>query len=107
MARSFKALVGAFYFIACLGGIWFGLFSCGGYAWHKQLMHWSLVVLATIVVAFPPWTWPATWRRLLLALGLFVAFYLSRAMTAPFYLGVGSLQDYVSQVLTAISYGPC
>ena len=107
MARPFKALVGSFYLIACLGGIWFGLFSCGGYAWHKQLMHWSLVGLAAIVVAFPPWTWPATWRRLLLVLGLFVVFYLSLAMTAPFYLGINSLQAYVQQFYTAISYGPC
>lgn len=105
--KSFKALIACFYLIACLGGIWLGLFSCGGYAWHTQLMYWMLVVLATVVVAFPPWTWPATWRRLLLAIGLFVVFFLSEAMIAPLYLGADSLQDYVQKVFAALSYGPC
>ena len=107
MIRPFKALVGSFYLIACFGGIWFGLFSCGGYAWHTQLMCWLLASLAAIIVALSPWTWSATWRRLVLAIGLFVVFYLSQAMTAPFYLGADSLQDYVQQVWTTLASGPC
>lgn len=107
MVRPLKALVGSFYLIACLGGIWFGLFSCGGYAWHAQLMRCLLLGLAAITVALPPWAWSATWRRLLLAIGLFVVFYLSEAMAAPFYLGADSLQDYVQQVWTTLASGPC
>jgi len=36
--------------VAILGGIFFGQFSCGGYAWHKTLF--KIIICVTITVCF-------------------------------------------------------
>ena len=75
MPTRLKALVAVFYLVAAVGGVWFGLFSCGGNALHKQLMAWSLVLMATATVLSPPFSGGGIWRRLAFAAGLFVAFF--------------------------------
>jgi hypothetical protein len=35
-------------FVASIGGVLFGFLSCGGYAWHKEVLLWLLAVAITI-----------------------------------------------------------
>ena len=108
MPRHLKALIAVFYLVASVGGVWFGLFSCGGYAVHKQLMAWSLVLMAVATIATPPFSRSNLWRRFAFSAGLFAAFYLCRALSAPFYLAdFQSFGDYLSQVRVALEFGPC
>jgi hypothetical protein len=39
--------------VAVLGGVFFGLSSCGGYAWHKTVFFWVLAALTFAAVWFP------------------------------------------------------
>ena len=108
MRHRLKIFIPTFYLIAILGGIWFGLFSCGGYLLHKQLMIWSLVVMATMIIAIPPFDKNRIWHRVVLAIGLFITYFICQALIAPFYLlDFDSFAEYISQVLYALEYGPC
>jgi hypothetical protein len=106
MRHGLKLLISAFYLISILGGIWFGLFSCGGYVLHKQVMFWSLVAMAIMTMAILPFD--KIWHRIALALGLFITFHICRALAAPFYISdFDSFSGYISQVLYALENGPC
>ena len=106
-ANGFKALVVFAFLIAVLGGIWFGVFSCGGYVWHRQLMHWTLGALAVSLLLYPPRLAAPLTRRVLLALGLVGAFFLARALAAPLYPAFPGFGDYFRQVGLALFTGPC
>ena len=96
------------YAIAILGGIWFGLFSCGGYAWHKWTFWYSLCAIAVVLLFFPIRPLPVTLRRIPAALGLFVVAFLVRSLVAAFYPGPpDSISSYISSVWLALTYGPC
>lgn len=106
-AKGFKALVIFALLLAALGGVWFGLFSCGGYAWHHQLMHWTLVVLVLALLLFPPRRAASFGRRAALALAVIGTFFVVRALAAPFYPAFPGFGDYLQQVGLALTAGPC
>ncbi len=39
-------------FLGVLGGIFFGLFSCGGYVWHKRLFYAVFAVVEAPAACF-------------------------------------------------------
>ena len=48
---------------AASGGCFLGLFSCGGYEWHQQLIHSLIAILAITAVVVPPQSLAAAGRR--------------------------------------------
>jgi multisubunit Na+/H+ antiporter MnhB subunit len=106
-ANGFKTLVIFALLLAALGGVWFGLFSCGGYVWHHQLMHWTLGALAVALLLFPPRRAASLSRRAALALAVVGTFFVFHALAAPFYPAFPSFGDYFRQVGLALATGPC
>jgi len=73
-------------FLGVLGGIFFGLFSCGGYVWHKQLFYAVFLGLLALGVILPPYSAKQIGLRLVAGLGLLVVFAVVEATAACFYL---------------------
>ena len=65
------------------GGIWFGLTSCGGYGWHREVfgvLVWAVTGAAALWPLRRPW--PVVSRLMLL--GVPVVFVVVQAAAAPF-----------------------
>jgi hypothetical protein len=106
-ANGFKALAIFALLLATLGGIWFGLFSCGSYVWHHRVMHWTLGALVAALLLCPPRQAASTGHRAALALAVVGTFFVVRALTAPFYPALPGVGDYFRQVGLALATGPC
>lgn len=98
-ACCLTALAGAFYF---------GLASCGNYAWHKTAFRGWVGMLYVLALMLP-----GRWRvrpgaRVRFALGLPSSYVLLESAIAPFYPGVpDSIADYLVLFVTALEFGPC
>lgn len=94
--------------IAVLGGVFFGLFSCGGYAWHKEAFFWLLVAAVAIATLFPLQRGlPVLWR-VVIVLGVPVLFLAVRAATAPFYpVPPTSWSEFLQVFISTFEHGPC
>jgi len=101
--------------IAVVGGIYFGLFSCGGYAWHKSL--YNFVLMATIVICSI-----ILWKKadkskgrgkLIATLTIWIilvcaTYTTCEAAAAAFYPdSPTSLTDFWSRFLIGLKNGPC
>jgi hypothetical protein len=106
-AIGFKALAFFAFLLAILGGLWFGLVSCGGYVWHKHLMQWTLAGLVLAFLLWPRSHSPNLARRALLSLAVVASFFVARALAAPFYPAFAGFGDYFQLVWLALFTGPC
>jgi hypothetical protein len=91
--------------LAILGGGYFGLFSCGGYAWHRYAFVSAHVALslAVAVSAKGPWL-----GRTFLFLAVGPAYVLGQALTGPFYTATpASWVEYWRGFVHTLQYGPC
>ena len=93
---------------AIVGGLFFGLFSCGGYVWHKQL-HTSLMIMASIFILFvPPKFLDALWKRLSFLVLSFVLFVVVRAAASAYYpASPENMSEFIQSFITGVQYGPC
>ena len=95
-------------FLSVFGGVYFGLFFCGGYAWHKPLF---LAVLGLAVVSslFFSFLRRASWLlKVSYILISTVAFIIFEAAGAAFYPSAPeSLQNFLHSFVFALEHGPC
>jgi len=90
------------------GAAYFGLSSCGGYAWHKDLFGASSVLLYVLAIALPSAPLASAKRKALFAVALPVAYVLLESAIAPFYPGLpDSFRDYSKQFVSSLEFGPC
>lgn len=95
-------------FVAIFGGIYFGLFSCGGYVWHKQAFLAVLVACTSLALVVPLSRTSPYLTRLGLVFGVVCGFVVSRAMAAPFYPAVPeSWSAFFGAFARALVHGPC
>ena len=94
---------------ACvLGGVFLGLFSCGGYAWQRSLVEVMGVVLVFLALFWPvsflkPW-----WRRLLYPPAMFLLFRLTQGIASCFYPSLAPTWGGVwHDLIVGIWEGPC
>jgi len=106
-ANGFKALAILALLLGALGGVWSGLFSCGGYVWHQQLMHWTLGALVAALLLYPPREAASLSRRLAIALAVLGTFFVVQALAAPFYPSFPGIGDSFRQAGLALATGPC
>jgi hypothetical protein len=89
-------LLGSCVTLALLGGAYFGLFACGGYAWKWQLYDWlELLISGAWIVATIASFRAATvsgrslWRTILVCAlfypGVHLLFFTTMASVSPFY----------------------
>jgi hypothetical protein len=108
LSRSGDAVALTSVLIAGVGGVFFGLSSCGGVRWHGQAFLILATALTLIAMAIPS-TFLTSWaRRVLFVLLIIGAYQLTLALTAPFYPSTpGSLLEYARLVVGSVMYGPC
>jgi hypothetical protein len=100
--------IGAIVF-AILGGVFLGLFSCGGFVWHRQAIIATLVVLtvAALVTRFSTRGF-GLWRSAGFIILVVTCFFLSQATAAPFYPAApASLSEFWQSFVRTLQYGPC
>jgi uncharacterized membrane protein (UPF0136 family) len=91
-----------------LGALYFGLASCGGYAWHKQAFRGISVALYFAALLLPSSLLPSFKYRLAFAACLPLLYVVLEAALAAFYPGPpDSLSQYKKLFLEAMEYGPC
>src|SRR5206468_12117791 len=94
--------------LAILGGVYFSLFSCGGYVWHRHVFFGALGAAVLVAMFIPIFPNKPVLGRLAGALGVSVAFVLSQAIAAPFYPAPPeSWSKFISLFLYALERGPC
>jgi len=95
-------------FLVIAGGIFFGLFSCGGYVWHKQL-HTSLMAIASIfIMVAPPNFLLAIWRRVVFITTSLAIFVVVRASASAFYPAPPeNISEFMKSFVIGAQYGPC
>ena len=100
---SFGALI-----IAFLGGLFFGLFSCGGYAWHHQLFLGVVILFTGLGLALPRNFLPKLFWRLSFPLFVLAVYIFSQAAISPFYSAApANFTSYLQGVVQALEFGPC
>lgn len=94
--------------VAATGGIFFGLFSCGGYVWHGQLFM-SIVVPVTLIAVLVPGTFLRSWqRRVLFPFAVLITYILFQAASGPFWPAPPeSAAQYFDGFLKTLEFGPC
>jgi hypothetical protein len=94
--------------LAFIGGLYFGLFPCGGYAWHKEAFEWTLGIVTVVAVVWPlRRRWPVL-SRIGILLGVPVVFIMVRAAAAPFYPSAPeSWEAFFRVFLSTLERGPC
>ena len=91
--------------VGAIGGAYFGLLSCGGYAWHRHVFLGVLAVVCGITFTMARGSLPI---RVALLLLVGVAYFLAQAALAPLYLGIPeSFGAYMRQFLRTLEQGPC
>lgn len=95
-------------FFAIFGGIYFGLFSCGGNAWHKQAFYAVLAAFTIVALVVPFSRTRPFLTRLGLVVGVESGFVLSQAVAAPFYPSAPeSWSAFFRGFAWALEHGPC
>ena len=94
--------------LAVLGGIFFGLYSCGGYYWHIQA-YWITALLLVIGSVMLKSKMLKTLRsKLLFPINYLALFFASQSIAATFYPSAPeSFSDFMSNFLITVEYGPC
>jgi hypothetical protein len=91
-----------------LGAFYFGIASCGGYAWHKEAFRGASIALYIAALACPSTLLPSMVRKLAFAIGLPLLFVLAESATAPLYPGPpNSFAEYGAIFLRALEFEPC
>lgn len=108
-ARSlFRLFIGMSVVIAIAGGIFFGLFSCGGYVWHKQLFNSVFTVSLICVFCLMSSLCVPLWKRFAVIVILFYLFITIRAVSSTFYPAKPeSWSEFFHQFYIGFLYGPC
>jgi hypothetical protein len=94
--------------IAILGGVFFGLFSCGGYLWH-QWVFLAILSAVVIIALLVPWRRKRpVLSRLTLLIVVIGANGAALGLSAPFYPAPPiSIKDYGHRILLTLEYGAC
>jgi len=91
-----------------LGALFFGIASCGGYAWHKEFFRVASATMWLFAVLIPS-TLLSTWKRkLVFAASMPTAYVVLESAVSGFYPGPpASISEFSELFLRAMEYGPC
>lgn len=94
--------------VAVLGGVFFGLFSCGGSAWHKQAFFWLFLAAIGIAALLPIRRKHPVLSRIAVVLGAPTLFITAQAAATPFYPGPpASWSEFLQVFISALERGLC
>jgi len=91
-----------------VGAIFLGLFSCGGYIWHRQVIYLLIALFVVLCMLKPPLALQASYKRGLIPIFSLVLFLLVRASASAFYPSApDSIVSFFKSFWVGIVYGPC
>lgn len=94
--------------VVSIGAIWFGLMSCGGYAWHKTVFFGVASATAGAALLLPSKSLNSLRRKAVFFGTLVCGYYFVEAAVAPFYPSPpGSLTEYLGLFRISLERGPC
>lgn len=96
----------AMVFIAS-GAVYFGLASCGGYAWEKQLFRFAAPAIAIGAVTVPSNVLRSVGRKVAYLLAVVVGYFVIEAVGSTIYFGGGNWHEYSRHFVQALEFGPC
>lgn len=93
---------------AVAGGVYFGLFSCGGYGWHQDLFWIVFLSSLAFVMLVPPRALRGASKRLGFTTAAVAAFLIIRGAASAFYPAPPeSWGEFGADTWIGIWYGPC
>ncbi|MBW0279696.1 hypothetical protein B4P00_17255 [Shewanella xiamenensis] len=94
--------------LAALGGIFFGLYSCGGYYWHIQAYWISALIFVVGSITLKNQVLNTLSSKLLFPIIYLVLFLASQSVAATFYPSAPeSFSEFMRNFLITVEYGPC
>ena len=101
-------IFGILLFSSIIGGAFLGYFSCGGYAWHEDAIHISIISIVLLGLILPIEALKRLWLRPiypLTGIGLFILF---QSFTSAFYPRTPeNFEEFWKLFLIGLQYGPC
>jgi len=92
----------------CISGVFFGLFSCGGYIWHSQLFYVVVTVLLLITLAYPASFIDKWYKKLVFIFLLPVIYLVFEASSGAFYpSSPNSFIEFMQLFWRGLVYGVC
>ena len=90
------------------GGVYFGLFSCGGYVWHRQLFNSVFLVLLFAIIALPPRNSKTVRFKFTAVIVIVLCFVVVRAAASTFYPAAPeSIGEFLGDFVLGVKHGPC
>lgn len=94
--------------IVFVGALFFGLASCGGYAWHTEAFRVSATVAVILAVVVPSPLLRTIVSKAMFLAAVVIGFHFVEAAVAPFYPGPPeSMSEYGTLFLESLEFGPC
>jgi hypothetical protein len=102
-----RILVSVLFSVCLSGGVYLGLYSCGGVMWHRDLIAGAGLVLVVAACVWPADFWRPWRRRLLLPLAMFLVFSVARGAAATFYAPPPTWSQALREFAVNVWVGPC
>lgn len=103
-----NALVWSAVAVVVLGAVYFGIASCGGYVWHKELFRFFAAAVAVIAAIAPSRALRSRGQKAAFLGVLASGYFILEAAAAPFYpTPPQSLSEYSRLFLRALGFGSC
>lgn len=106
--RISKVVIAVTVLLALLGGVFFGLYSCGGYVWHQQIFTITFGGSVCLSVLLPSVVLRKFFTRITFSVVVVLLFLIVQAVAATFYPAPpGSWAKFSSSFLSHMEFGPC
>ncbi len=94
--------------MAISGGVFFGLFSCGGYVWHIQAYWAAALLFITLSITVKNQLLNSIFAKLSFPVVFIILFWVVQSVAATFYPAAPeSIAEFIRSLLLTLEYGPC
>lgn len=90
------------------GGVFFGLFSCGGYIWYGQVFWATFIGVLMLSAFFAPPSLTTLIRKAAFCFFVVSGFFLTEAIASAFHPAAPkTVKEFFRALWLGLVYGPC